>query len=116
MKDIIYKILWSTIEDFVGLWEILWELNSVLPEKSHNENRETARKILKHFLEQHLVIFYLNKWGSDEFEELKYTEALKLLEEERYWNAPDLDELCIRIGNTEKGERFYTNELLVDFI
>ena len=34
MKDIIYKILWSTIEDFVGLWEIHWELNSLFPKKN----------------------------------------------------------------------------------
>src|SRR5690606_13159168 len=112
MKDIVYKILWSTIEDFVGLWEILWELNSVLPQKSRDENHENAKKILKYFLEQNLVTFYLNKWGSDELEELQFDEALKILKEEKYWNAPEINELCIKIGNTDKGEKYYNEELI----
>ncbi len=37
MKAVVYKILWNTIEDFVGLWEILWELNSELPQKGKME-------------------------------------------------------------------------------
>ncbi len=52
MKDVAYKILWSTIEDFVGLWEILWELNSVLPENSQKKNQNISKKILRYFLEQ----------------------------------------------------------------
>lgn len=116
MKNIIYKILWSTIEDYVGLWEILWELNSVLPENGHEENQERAKKILRYFLEQKLVTFYMNKWGRDELEELQFQEALKILDEEKYWNAPEINELCIKIGNTEKGEKFYNEELVDDFI
>jgi hypothetical protein len=79
MKDIVYKILWSTIEDFVGLWEILWEINSLLPQKSQYENQENLKKILKYFLEQNLVTFYFNTWGSDELEELQLEEAVKIL-------------------------------------
>jgi len=116
MKDIVYKILWSTIEDFVGLWEILWELNSALPEKSQKENQEKARRILRYFLEQSLVTFYMNKWGSDELEKLYFNEALKLLEDEKYWNAPAVNELCIKIGNTEKGKNFYNEEMISDLI
>jgi len=116
MKDIVYKILWSAIEDFVGLWEILWELNSVLTDKSQEENQEIARKILRYFLEQNLITFYVSKWGSDKLEELDFGEALKLIEDKKYWNAPSINELCIKIGNTEKGEKFYNEELIEDFI
>lgn len=116
MKNIIYKILWSTIEDYVGLWEILWELNSVLPENGQEENKERAKKILRCFLEQELVTFYMNKWGKDELEELQFQEALKILDKEKYWNAPEINEVCIKIGNTEKGEKFYNEELVDDFI
>jgi len=115
MKDIVYKILWSTIEDFVGLWEILWELNSVLTDKSQEENQEIAKKILRYFLEQNLITFYVSKWGSDKLEELDFGEALKLIEDKKYWNAPSINELCIKIGNTEKGEKFYNEELIEDF-
>ena len=116
MKEIIYKVLWSTIEDFVGLWEILWELNSLLPENSQKENQEIAKKIIKYFLNQQLIILYSDKWGSDELKELHFNAALKLLEREKYWNAPEINEPCIKIGNTEKGEKFYNEELVSDFI
>lgn len=71
---------------------------------------------MKYCLEQNLVIFYLNKWGSDELEELQFDEALINLEEEKYWNAPQVNELCIKIGNTEKGEKYYNEELVGDFM
>lgn len=116
MKDIIYKMLWSTIEDFVGLWEILWELNSVLPENAQKENQAKAKKILRYFLEQKLVTFYINKWGSEELEELQLREAIKTLDEEKYWNAPEINELCIKIGNTKKGKKFYNEELVSEFV
>ena len=113
MKEIAYKILWSTIEDYVGLWEILWELNSVLTQNSSKENQDKARMILSYFLEQKLVVFYKNKWGSDEIEIFHIHEATKFLQDEKYWQAPELHELCIKIGSTEKGEKFY-NEKLID--
>jgi hypothetical protein len=107
MKGIASKILWSTIEDFVGLWEILWELNSILPKNSQKENQEKAKEILIYFLEQNLVTFYWSKWGSEELEELQFNEALKLLGGEKYWDAPAINELCVKIGSTEKGEMVY---------
>jgi hypothetical protein len=114
MKDIAYKLLWSTIEDFVGLWEILWEMKSILPDRTQAENHEIAKTILKIFLEQNLIKFYAGKWGSDELEEVDFNGALKNIEDEKLWKAPEINELCIRIGNTEKGEKFYNEELLED--
>jgi hypothetical protein len=116
MKDIVYKILWSTIEDFVGLWEILWELNSLLPENSQKENQEISKKILRYFLKQDLVTIYLSKWGSDERKAKDSNEALNLIENDNYWNPPAINELCVKVGNTEKGEKCYNEELIGDFI
>jgi hypothetical protein len=58
------------------------------------------------------VTFYLNKWGNKELQELPFQESLKILEEEKYWNSPAINELCIKIGNTEKGKIFYNEELV----
>jgi len=116
MKEIIYKILWSTIEDFVGLWEIHWELNSILSEKSKTENKETLKKLLQYFLENGLVKFYFNKWGNDDLKELYSDEVFKMLNEEKYWKAPELNRICLRIGCTEKGEKFYNEELIDDYV
>lgn len=116
MKDVAYKILWSTIEDYVGLWEILWELNSLFPENGQKENQVRAKQILKHFLEQNLVTFYMSTWGSDKLTELQFKEASKMLNGEKYWQAPQKNEQCIKIGNTEKGEKCYNDELLGDIV
>lgn len=112
MKNIYYKVLWSTIEDFVGLWEILWELNSLLPENSEIENQEIIKGILSFFLEQQLIIFYSNKWGNKENKELSFNEALKRLEEKKFWIVPSINEDCVKISSTEKGEKFYNEEML----
>lgn len=116
MKKIVYKILWSTIEDYVGLWEILWELNSELPENCQRENQDISKKIVRYFLDQNLVTFYVSKWGSDELEAKDYRESLNLIENEKLWEAPAINELCVKIGNTEKGEKYYNEELILDFI
>jgi hypothetical protein len=113
-SNIVYKILWATIEDFDGLWEICWELNSLFPENSKRENQEMAKKISQYFLENGLVTFYISKWGSDDLKELHFEEAIKILEGEIYWDAPALNEICIKIGSTEKGEIFYNEELIND--
>ena len=49
----------------------------------------------------------------DEIEIFHIHEATKFLQDEKYWQAPELHELCIKIGSTEKGEKFY-NEKLID--
>ena len=59
---------------------------------------------------------YVSKWGNDEFEEKDFSESLNLIEDEKYWNAPVIDELCIKVGNTEKGEKYYNEELIDDFM
>lgn len=112
MKGILYKILWATIEDFDGLWEVHWELNSLLPENSSLENREIAKKILLYFLEAELVILFYDKWGADELKEIKFEEAIAIIKDKRFWKPPALNEVCVKVGNTPKGENFYNEDLI----
>lgn len=114
MKDIIYKLLWATIEDYVGLWEIYWELNSLLSDKSKTENKETVKKILRYFLDKGLVRLYFNKWGKHELTELDFDEAVEVLNEEKYWEGPEVNNTCLKIGSTEKGEKYYNKDLISD--
>lgn len=116
MNKIAYRILWSSIEDYVGLWEVLWELNTDSSGASNEENRETIKIILRYLLENNLVIAYLSKWGSDELEAKNTIAALNLLDEQRFWSAPELNEICLKIGSTQKGEKYYYEELLSGFI
>lgn len=113
MKDIIYRILWSAIEDYVGLWEIKWEFNSILSANG-KESTESIKRILQYFLENGLVKFYYNKWGSNEVQEIENDEAFKLLNEEKYWEAPEMNNTCLKVGSTEKGEKFYNENLILN--
>lgn len=112
MDNLVYKILWATIEDFVGLWEICWELNSLLPRKSIEENQETAKKVLDYFLRNNLINFYFSKWGSEELITINLDEAIKIINQEKYWVPPEVNDVCVKIGNTEKGEKFYNGKLI----
>ncbi|HET7117823.1 MAG TPA: hypothetical protein VFI29_15115 [Hanamia sp.] len=115
MDNLIYKILWATIEDFVGLWEISWELNSLFPEKGIEENQETAKKVLDYFLRNNLVVFYFSKWGSDELTVINLDEAIKIINQKKYWEPPEVNDICVKIGNTKKGEKFYNEKLINNF-
>lgn len=115
MKSVLYKILWSTIEDYVGLWEISWELNSLLPDYNSDKNEKVAKKILTFFVEQDLIDLYFNVWGNDEIKQINKVEASQLIKEEDFWKAPSINDLCIKVGNTEKGKAVYDQKLLTNF-
>jgi hypothetical protein len=116
MNDIVYKILWSTIEDFVGLWEIWWEVNSYFPKQSPEENKEITKKVLSYFLENNLVTFYFGSWGSEELISINSAEVMIIIDQEKYWLPPATKDTCIKIGNTEKGDKYYNDKLIKDSI
>lgn len=112
-KELIYKLLWSTIEDFVGLWELHWEVNSTLISDS-SSNKEFAKKILLYLFEVGLIKFYYDKWGDDQLQEINQIEAIEIIKEEKYWSPPEVNDICVKVGSTEKGEKYYNEELIED--
>ena len=110
-KELMYKVLWSTIEEFVGLWEFLWEINCS-PKGNLTSNREIAKKLLLYFLEIGLVKLFYNKWGDEQLHEISHQESIEIIKGDKFWLAPELNDLCVKIGCTEKGERYYNEELI----
>lgn len=107
-KDILRPILWATIEDFVGLWDILWEVNTILPNEDKNLNKSKIKKILKCYFKRELINFYSGVWGeNDSFIELDYKDALKMLDQQKYWTGPSIHSTYLAISSTEKGEKVY---------
>ena len=98
-----YKLLWSTIEEYVGLWELFWEANSIIPSDKLN-NKEFVKKIIYFFLEKGLVNLYYNKWGKDELQKIEDEEAKILIKGERFWLPPEINDICVKVGSTEKGD------------
>jgi hypothetical protein len=112
-KEIVSKILWSTIEDFVGLWEIQWELNSL--QKNYNNN-DTAKVILTYLLNEDLVSFYFSYWGKEKVTEISKDEVLKLLANKKNWDPPLINERCIKVGSTERGEEYYNEDKINNIV
>ncbi len=115
-KDVLLKILWSTIEDFVGLWEINWELNVIQPNNDNDTNKILSRKIIDNFISNDLVTLYFFEWGGQCIREIPIEEASCILNEERYWNAPFVGEKCVKVGCKEKGKIFYEEERVTDLV
>lgn len=109
-KSIINKILWSTIEKYVGLWEIVWELNSFEIKNS----KDTAVIILNHLYNKNLIKFYLGKWGEAEVREVTKKEIQVFFEKDKYCNAPLIGESCVKVGSTIKGEKYYEQDKIRD--
>ena len=114
-KELIYKLLWSTIEDYVGLWELHWEVNTALKVVS-NLNKEFVKKTLQYFLDANLVKFYYDKWGDAQLQEINRQEAMEIINGDRFWLPPAINDWCVKVGSTEKGEKFYNEELIDDFM
>lgn len=113
-KEIVAQILWSTIEEFVGLWEIQWELNSL--QANYNNNNDIAKAILTYLMNENLVSFYFSYWGQEKVTEISKNEVLKLLDNEINWNAPLINEKCIKVGSTVRGEEYYNEDKITDII
>lgn len=111
-KLYISKILWSSIEDYVGLWELVWELNS----SGLSDSRSLVDSILKYLLKEKLIKLYYSKWGKDELLEIDNEHVSSLLLDSKYWEAPSLDQLCIKVGSTIKGEEYYENNRIEDIL
>jgi hypothetical protein len=44
--------LWASIEDYFGLWEVVWELKSEPLKEPDDECLETAQRIVRRLLRQ----------------------------------------------------------------
>ncbi|MFO7879815.1 MAG: hypothetical protein R6V52_07245 [Bacteroidales bacterium] len=112
-KDKIYKLLWATIEDFVGIWEFHWEVNSLL---KHDvlSNKKMAKKVLLFFLDHELIELFYDKWGADQLEKIENSEAREIIKGEKYWLPPDVNDVCVKAGSTVKGEKYYNEEMIGD--
>ena len=110
-KELIYNLLWSTIEEYTGLWELQWEINS---EKNgvFDSSKKLGKEILFVFLEAGLIKLYYDKWGNDQLQEISREEAVKKINEDIFWVPPEINDVCIKVGSTEKGEKYYNEDLL----
>jgi hypothetical protein len=96
------RILWAAIEEYAGLWEIIWEFgNEIIP---------------VHFSEIQTSVIELLKKGYIELFRCKDPEGyiirindccIDILTDKINWDPPDPFDFTIRISATESGENYY---------
>ena len=104
------KILWAAIEDYAGLWELVWELNTSFPQIPEIDRRSGAEAIVRSLLARGYVrLFERNRVGENE--KLVPNERWEdLLRDEARWREPVGGATEILIAATDAGEEYYAAE------
>jgi hypothetical protein len=107
MSDAVSRTLWLAIEDYSGLWEAVWELNTARPAAPADSNRSIAREAVEYLLEREWVQIYRVREPDGSPTPVTADEARRLLDTPSSWEPPCAGGTSIRIGATEKGEEAY---------
>jgi hypothetical protein len=107
MSEVVRRVLWLGIEDYSGLWEVVWELNTLRDDKTPAENRATAQEIVTELLEKDLIQIFQCEEPDGSPVAVPMGVAKKILETDSAWEPPGFNGVSWRIGATDKGERAY---------
>ena len=100
-------ILDLAVDDFVGLWELLWRANAVAPTTEEATRRKEVEKALTALLERGAVTLYEGSRFAGEEAEIPRDRALRLVEQPVTWDPAGSGERHVRIAATESGEEQY---------
>ena len=98
-----HELLWMGDDDWTGLWEAVWAMQSLWPELEGSPALEAARQTLKDLLLRDMV--YISSFNSESNTECKLLreEALELLTTDDAWKVPDSEKNEFRFATTDKG-------------
>jgi hypothetical protein len=97
-------ILLQANEDYTGLYEIIIELNSLIPNSEEKLKIEIASEVLRDYLMNDLIKLYRLKWASDQQKEISIDESIILIYNSESYQLGDS---YIGFAATEKGENFF---------
>jgi hypothetical protein len=109
--QLIRVLLWLAIEDYAGLWEAVWELNTRRPETPESENRRAAEQVLRELLGAGHVRLFRSREPYEDVTPISTAQADTVLGQDESWAEPVRDGTSIRFGATPAGEAAY-NELM----
>lgn len=99
--------LWQAIEDYAGLWELFWELNTVDPEGDEAAHFTSATQAVRSLVEDGLIELFYCQEPYGEMTRVPSGERQRVIEEQGYWQEPAKDARSVRMSATEAGEAFY---------
>jgi predicted DNA-binding transcriptional regulator len=103
------RVLASAVEDYTGLYEVIWELNTVFPEISKEVKVTAARKAVVSLLKGGLIELYHTVWVGGGYRLIVDGQAEVLANDPESYEPPRQEEpgeyYCF--GATSKGEATY---------
>lgn len=109
MTQAVRVILDAGVEDYTGLWKLVWYVRDSLHVQEH-EARQLAQRSLAELLLADLVRLYQGQTFAGDERRLATQEALKIVGESRRWDPPVADEPQLRIAAAEAGRARYYGE------
>lgn len=100
-------VLWCCVEDNAGLWELRWQVDSLLPMETEVVQKKRVEHIVWESLATGLTKLYTGKWGMDKLAEVPPQFHARILSENSHWNPPSIGEVYYCVGATEIGERLF---------
>ena len=109
--NVIGRILSSSEEDYIGLWEVVWEINSRYPDQPPNLRKATAKRVVRTLFERSWIELYeCSPWpASPEPESVSIDPARResILSREENWEAPAPECPTYWIATTDEGDKAY---------
>jgi hypothetical protein len=105
-------LLSAANEDYTGLYELIWELNSLFPDASVGEKYGAAERAARKLLDLGWIRLYQNDLKLERFEELDPTSAKDALSDPTSWYpvkswTSESEGVRIVLAITEAGEQAY---------
>ncbi|MEM7382782.1 MAG: hypothetical protein AAF400_00390 [Bacteroidota bacterium] len=109
----IEKLLLASIEDYCGLWEMVWEINTLYPHLSSKASQRVAYRCILYLISKDFVkLFYCQEPYGKMIEIASGDSQVDLLQDLKIWEPP-LPEACsVRVSATKAGEKYY-NDMIV---
>ena len=102
------RILWASIEDYTGLWELVWGLSADYPHMSEAGRRAVAERIVRDLLARGCIELYERQHQVSGNEELVPKERRDdLLRDQANWREPSSESVELLVAATDFGERLY---------
>lgn len=97
------EIIWSGHEDWTGLWEIVWSLQTEYPDLRGTPARDEARKLLEELLRCGSVYLCLFDEDTNSETMMPEQEALAVLARDESWEPPQSPKGQFRFATTAEG-------------
>jgi hypothetical protein len=82
------EILEDGEEDYYGLYEIIWSLNTKYPDVDRQKKVESARNVFLPLVRDGRVSLFESIWASSDYKPLSQADALRELENDSAWSDP----------------------------